>query len=95
MLATAESNVAVDNLLEGLLDLGVKALRIGRPVKVRESLRSATLDAVLEHHPKQEELAFLQDELRQFRKTLPSLKGREKGLMHVRHQPSPKGCSST
>ena len=82
LLATAESNVAVDNLLEGLLDLGVKALRIGRPVKVRESLRSATLDAVLEHHPKQEELAFLQDEVRQFRKSLPSLKGREKGLMH-------------
>ena len=48
LLATAESNVAVDNLLEGLLDLGVKALRIGRPVKVRETLRSATLDAVLE-----------------------------------------------
>jgi len=62
--------------------LGVKALRIGRPVKVRENLRSATLDAVLEHHPKQEELAFLQDEVRQFRKSLSSLKGREKGLMH-------------
>lgn len=82
ILATAESNVAVDNLLEGLLDLGVKALRIGRPVKVREALRSATLDAVLEHHPRQEELAFLQDELRELRKSLPSLKGREKGLMH-------------
>ena len=82
LLATAESNVAVDNLLEGLLDLGVKALRIGRPVKVRESLRSATLDAVLENHPMQEELAFLQDEQRELRKALPSLKGREKGLMH-------------
>ena len=82
ILATAESNVAVDNLLEGLLDLGVKALRIGRPVKVREALRSATLDAVLEHHPKQEELSFLQDELRKFRKDLPSLKGKEKGMMH-------------
>ena len=82
ILATAESNVAVDNLLEGLLDLGVKALRICRPVKVREALRSATLDAVLEHHPRQEELAFLQDELRELRKSLPSLKGREKGLMH-------------
>ena len=82
ILATAESNVAVDNLLEGLLDLGVKALRVGRPVKVREALRSATLDAVLEHHPKQEELAFLQDEQRELRKALPSLKGREKGLMH-------------
>lgn len=82
ILATAESNVAVDNLLEGLLDLGVKALRIGRPVKVRETLRSATLDAVLENHPKQEELAFLQDEQRELRKSLPSLRGKEKGLMH-------------
>jgi hypothetical protein len=82
LLATAESNVAVDNLLEGLLDLGVKALRIGRPVKVREHLRSATLDALLENHPMQEELAFLQDELRELRRSLPSLKGKEKGLMH-------------
>lgn len=82
LLATAESNVAVDNLLEGLLDLGVKALRIGRPVKVRENLRSATLDAVLEHHPMQEELAFLRDEQRELRKALPSLRGKEKGLMH-------------
>ena len=72
----------MDNLLEGLLDLGVKALRIGRPVKVREHLRSATLDAMLENHPMQEELAFLQDEQRELRKALPSLRGKEKGLMH-------------
>ena len=78
LLATAESNVAVDNLLEGLLDLGVKALRIGRPVKVRESLRSATLDAMLENHPMQEELAFLQDEQRELRKALPSLEAKRK-----------------
>ena len=82
LLATAESNVAVDNLLEGLLELGVNALRIGRPVKVREALREATLDAVLENHPMQEELAFLQDEQRELRKALPSLRGKEKGLMH-------------
>ena len=82
ILATAESNVAVDNLLEGLLDAGVKALRIGRPVKVRETLRMATLDAVLERHPLQEELAMARDEEREMKQALSSLKGKEKGLMH-------------
>ena len=37
---------------------------------------------MLENHPKQEELAFLQDEQRELRKSLPSLRGKEKGLMH-------------
>ena len=41
---------------------GVNAVRIGQPVKVRASLREATLDARLEHHPLQEDLAALRDE---------------------------------
>ena len=82
ILATAESNVAVDNLLEGLLELGVRAVRIGRPVKVRETLRKATLDAQLENHPKQDEIAIVRDEMDEVHRALPKLKGREKGLAH-------------
>ena len=82
ILATAESNVAVDNLLEGLIDLGVDAIRFGRPVKVRESLREATLDAKIASHPKQDEIAFIKEETDAMRKKLHDLKGKDKGLAH-------------
>ena len=72
----------MDNLLEGLLELGVRAVRIGRPVKVRETLRMATLDAQLEDHPKQDEIAIVRDEMDEVNRALPKLKGREKGLAH-------------
>lgn len=50
-MATAFSNVAADNLLEGALELGLRALRIGRPATVRPTLWHATLDALVENHP--------------------------------------------
>jgi len=82
ILACAESNVAVDNLLEGLLDIGVKAIRFGRPVKVRENLREATLDAQVSRHPKQDEIAFIREENEAMRSKLHDLKGKERGLAH-------------
>ena len=82
ILACAESNVAVDNLLEGLLDLGVKAIRFGRPVKVRESLREATLDAKVSSHPKQDEISFIREETDGIRSRLQDLKGKDRGMAH-------------
>ena len=64
VLAVASSNVAADELLAGLMVLGLRVLRVGQPASVRESLRNATLDARLERSPAvqaaREELAAAQ-----------------------------------
>ncbi len=44
VLVTADSNVAVDNILERLAEKGLKVIRVGNPVRVYEKLRSYTLD---------------------------------------------------
>ena len=51
MLAVAHSNVATDNMLDGLLQLGVRVVRIGRPSSVRAALWAHTLDARLQLEP--------------------------------------------
>jgi len=82
VLAVADSNVAVDNLLEGLLDQGVKAIRLGQPVKVRESLRNATMAAQMEEHHLREDVETIIGLNEDAMRRLPSLKGKEKGLSH-------------
>ncbi len=82
ILAVADSNVAVDNLLEGLLDLGVSAVRLGQPVKVRESLREATVDAQMERHPLRRDLEEHLELNEKLARRIPGMKGKEKGLAH-------------
>ena len=82
ILAVADSNVAVDNLLEGLLELGVKAIRLGQPVKVRESLRVATMAAQMSEHHLREDVDTLIELNETAMRRLPALKGKEKGLAH-------------
>ena len=50
VLACAPSNTAVDNLLERLVGEGVRAVRMGHPARVSESLRQHSLDALAEQH---------------------------------------------
>jgi predicted DNA helicase len=51
VLATADSNVAVDNLVERLDKLGVDVVRIGHPARVIPSLRRRSLDFLVQKDP--------------------------------------------
>jgi len=50
VLATAESNVAVDNLVERLVDSGLKVVRIGHPSRVSKKLHETTLAYLMTQH---------------------------------------------
>ncbi|KAH0579749.1 hypothetical protein H2248_002586 [Termitomyces sp. 'cryptogamus'] len=51
ILVCTYTNVAVDNLVEGLVQSGVKALRVGSGSSVRSSITQYTLDHKLSEHP--------------------------------------------
>ncbi|CAE7357171.1 NAM7 [Symbiodinium natans] len=84
ILVAADSNVAVDQLLAGLIRLGVKALRIGFPSKVSQELRAHTLLAQAEEHPLNSKIEETREALSKVKDALYSgaLKGKGKGLAH-------------
>lgn len=55
------SNVAVDNLVEGLLGQGLRVVRVGQPVKVKEELRNCTVDAQVANHPSMKKAAQIKN----------------------------------
>ncbi len=62
VLATAPSNIAVDNMLEKLLDAGLNVVRLGHPARIMEKLRHATLLAQLEEHPDQQVIRIMDED---------------------------------
>jgi len=44
ILATSDSNVAVDNLLEGCIKAGIRAVRLGKPENISEHLKRYCVD---------------------------------------------------
>lgn len=83
VLAVADSNVAVDNLLEGLLARGVRTVRLGQPVKVRENLREHTMDAEMERHPLRKDLLEHLELNEKLARRIKGMRGgKDKGLAH-------------
>ncbi len=61
VLCTADSNTAVDNLVEWLAEAGEKVVRVGHPARVTPTLRNHTLDKIVQQNEKYEKSQELRD----------------------------------
>jgi ATP-dependent RNA/DNA helicase IGHMBP2 len=80
VLASAPSNIAVDNLLEKLLDTGLKVVRMGHPARILDSLRHATLSALVAEHPSQSHIRELDQQREQLMKQRIRAENRGAGI---------------
>ncbi len=80
VLASAPSNIADDNLLEKLLDTGLRVVRMGHPARILDSLRHATLSAQVAEHFDQSSIKELDQERERLLKQRARAESRGKGL---------------
>lgn len=78
VLACAPSNTAVDNLLERLVAMMPRVLRVGHPARVFESLRGHTLDELVDADPSSDVIRDMRRELEELmRSAARSHRGRD------------------
>ncbi len=68
ILATADSNVAVDNLVERLSEEGIGVIRVGNPVRVLKTIRKHTLDYLITLEPEFHKAKEFYEEIDKLRK---------------------------
>ena len=80
VLACAPSNVAVDNMLEKLIssNSSVKAIRLGHPTRMQESIQARSLDAILSNSDAQSIVKDVRKDLDLQLRKLPATKKLEK-----------------
>lgn len=77
VLASAPSNIAVDNMVEKLLKWDLRIVRMGHPARIMEPLRHVTLSALEEDHPARELKAEMEEERRKLMKRKKTGRGLE------------------
>jgi superfamily I DNA and/or RNA helicase len=80
VLASAPSNIAVDNLLEKLLDTDLRVVRMGHPARILDSLRHATLSAQVAEHFDQSAIRELDQQRERLVKQRIRAESRGRGL---------------
>lgn len=73
ILVCAYTNAAVDNLVEGFAEAGLRPLRIGFRGKIKDSLTQHTLDYKLDRHPLKVKVDKLLEEKKQTARKLMDL----------------------
>ncbi|WP_457640246.1 IGHMBP2 family helicase [Persephonella sp.] len=85
-LAVADSNTAVDNIIEGLLKAGINVVRIGHPARLRKELLSVSLDAKVENDPDYSQIKNIEKKINRLKeeqeKYLKPIPQRRRGLTY-------------